>query len=497
MFSVIYLALRSRGLSFEDSGADEFRAHLGDALPANVAQLCSEAEDKAPEERSMEHLAIAGMWLDIHFDYRSIGNISEAERGLVEDIPLGVEGGKLKVPVDWTESEILPRNIPPELKTISYADFQEVCLERGLQGTLTLLIHAPSAGEAVRRLQGAAVRSRISRKFQAQSLSAGNQLNPRFLSISNLAGGGSNSSSVSSENGTTTNQVLALSQAQVVLEQKVLEKPTYEAFKAWKISMQSFKAKGGVADPVLCIVPKASALLECLWNSDPELMGKCSWVMSSCTLGWDSWFKEVQDMLRKAEGKPRVSKADLNLKFGPDRSLLALEWLTAYREYVDNHDMEVDANKAVDTMLKHVDRACPGFAARQKECVADWKVQARAEGQTYNVSFALNKLTRPLLLHANVLAESMAYDKAHESESEEEGTGKVERGRQGERDKKRVFKNTKSKGDKEGPFTCFRCGEAGHKAEACNRPLRASSDKNKVDKDSHDNEGAKKRRFFT
>ena len=495
MFSVISLALRSRGLVFGDSGAEEFRAHIDDALPANVAQLCNEAKDKAPEEGSMERLVIAGMWLDIQFDFRSIGNILETERAQVEDIPLGMEGGRLKVPVDWAESEIMPRNNPPELKTISYADFQEVCLEKGLQGTLTLLIHAPSAGEAVRRLQGAAVRNRISRKFQAQSLSAGNHLNPRVLSISNLTGGGrgTNIPTTPSGNGTTTNQVLALSQAQVVVEQKVLEKPTYEAFKAWKVSMQSFKARGGVADPVLCIVPKASALLECLWNSDPELMGKCSWVLSSCTLGWDHWFKEVQDMLRKAEGKPRMSKADLDLKFGPDRYLLALEWLTAYREYVDNHDMEVDANKAVDTMLKHVDKACPGFAARQKECVADWKLQAQAEGQTYNVSFALNKLTRPLLLHANVLAESIAYNKAHESESDEEGTGKVGGGRHGERDKKRVFK---SKGDRESPFTCFRCGEVGHKADACNKPPKASSDKDRVYKDFHEgNDSAKKRRF--
>ena len=47
--------------------------------------------------------------------------------------------------------------------------------------------------------------------------------------------------------------------------------------------------------------------------------------------------------------------------------------------------MEVDANKAVVTMLRHVDRACPGFAARQKECVADWKVQATL----YGISFCV------------------------------------------------------------------------------------------------------------
>ena len=389
MFIFVKSLLRFRGLAFADKEDGELSNWFSDALPENILEMGREAEGKAFEENAMESLAVLGMWLDLLFIVKttpsSSGAFSQEEVG----IHLGSEASRIQLEVDLVGDEIKFNNAPIEVTAINFTDFEELCSEKGLQNALIMLIHALSAGEAVKKVKGILLQARVFKRLKVPS--------PRVVSLPNLAGGGSAISLTPSEAGTTSYSH-AISQAQVVLEQKVLEKANLETFKEWKIAMQSFRARGGVVDPVLCIVPKASIFLEVLWSSDPELQTRCSWSASSSTLGWDLWFKEVQEMLRKAEGKPRLSKANLDLKYGHDKSLLAFEWLTVYREFVDDYDTEVDTNKAVESMLKHIGKACPGFAARQREAVPEWKAQAAAEGQPFTVNFALKKLTRPLLL---------------------------------------------------------------------------------------------------
>jgi hypothetical protein len=465
LYTVIKALLRFRGLALAGKESEELSNWFLEALPGNILEMGREAAVKSFEETAMESLIVLGLWLDVLFVGNTASNSAGASSQEEVGIHLGSVSSKIRIDVGLGEDDIIFQNAPSEMVSISFTDFEEVCSEKGLQNTLIMLIHAITTGEAIKKFKGVLLQAKLSKRFKMH--------NPRVVSLSNLAGGGSSISQTPSEAGATSYSH-AISQAQVVLEQKVLEKANLETFKEWKIAMQSFRARGGVADPVLCIVPKASTFLEVLWSSDPELQAKCSWSASSSTLGWDLWFKEVQEMLRKAEGKPRLSKANLDLKYGHDSSLQAFEWLTVYREFVDDHDVEVDANKAVESMLKHVEKACPGFAARQREAVPEWKLQAAAEGQPFSVSFALKKLTRPLLLQAQVFAEAR---KERVSESDED-SDKKGGAHPGERDKKRrlTWKKDERSKDELGQITCYKCGKAGHKANSCKSPPKDAGD---------------------
>ena len=461
MFAIISPLLRFRGLALAGKETEELNNWFLEALPVNILEMGREAAVQTVEETAMKSLIVLGLWLDILFVGKtatsSAGAYSQEEAG----INLGSESSKIKIEVVLAGEDIIFHNAPTEMVPICFTDFEEVCSEKGVQNTLIMLIHAISSGEAIKKFNGASLQAKLTKRFKSH--------NHRVVSLQNLAGGGSSISQTPSEAGASYSH--AISQAQVVLEQKVLEKANLESFKEWKIAMQSFRARGGMVDPVLCIVPKASTFLEVLWSSDPELQAKCSWSASSSTLGWDLWFKEVQEMLRKAEGKPKLPKANLDLKYGLDKSLLAFEWLTVYREFVDDYEVEIDANKAVESMLKHVEKACPGFAARQREAVPEWKLQAAAEGQPFSVSFALKKLTRPLLLQAQIFAEA-GKERSFETDEEPDKKGGAQ---PGERRKRYLTWKDAGEGTEGGP-TCYKCGKKGHKANTCKSPPKDTAD---------------------
>ena len=358
MFANIDSLLKHCGLSMTE-GNSEFETCFRECMPSDILEMwrASEAEESALD-KGISKLAVMSLWLDLSFRV-STGTVE----ALVE---VEIGSGKLKIPVRLDEEGmiVIPSASLP-LRSIPSAQFLDVCRAKGLQTALQILIHAVSAEVALMQLKGEASLIAMSKRFTSppKAASAGppityNPLAAPFIpramrsvqaSSSNLAGGGSSNSSTSADLsnavGAFNNPTLTVTQAQVVIEQKVLERPTHEAFKTFKLHMQTFRARGGVADPATCIVPKAATLLESLWNSDPELLKKCSWALSSQTLGWDQWFKEVQEMLRKAEGKPLASKEDLDLRFSKEKNLLALDWLTDYREFVDEADTEVNADK--------------------------------------------------------------------------------------------------------------------------------------------------------
>lgn len=194
----------------------------------------------------------------------------------------------------------------------------------------------------------------------------------------------------------------------------------YEGFKTW---VQEFKLldnkTGRIINPLTAIDEGSNTYFKALWETcDPPMF--CSWENSTGSMSRDDWFREVEEMIRKARNIPKIIKANLDLKLVDGVPQVAT-WHINFSKYLREDESGISVDKQIDKLLRSIESTIPSQAAIYRENLADWKAEIAPE--IFDAQALLSKVIRPLLLYSQACLESIARIKESNTNSDRESKG--------------------------------------------------------------------------
>jgi hypothetical protein len=274
----------------------------------------------------------------------------------------------------------------------------------------------------------------------------------------------------------------------------------YEGFKTWVREFKQLDNKTGrIINPLTAIDEGSNTYFKALWETcDPPMF--CPWETSTVNMPRDDWFREVEEMIRKAQNIPKITMANLDLKLVDGVPQVAT-WHINFSKYLREDESGISVDKQIDKLLRSIEVTIPSQAAIYRENLADWK--AEISPQIFDAQALLSKVVRPLLLYSQACLESIARTKESNTNSDKESNGKSYHKNGGANpNHKHIHDRGKGKFKKDqedkkqvllGDIICFKCQQKGHKADKCPNKKRLIDEKD--DKVPKINGDAKKHRF--
>lgn len=371
----------------------------------------------------------------------------------------------------------IPKNLP-EIVTLPVVDLLEGGNVCGFDTTIHYFLSSKNIDDTKSFLEGKRLLAQYyederSREEQRRLKKSGDskkrsQPNRKAVSLEPVrvlpvSGGGiadydDDSSSVS-DNLAISNVVQVFSKDVPVLKDSNVN---YEGFRSWAREFKQLDNKTGRSiNPITAIDEGSNCYLKALWETcDPPM--PCTWELSAGYLSRDNWFREVEEMLRKAQNIPKIATTDLDLKL-VDGVPQVTAWHISYSKFLADDESGMSPEKQLDKLLRSIE-CIPSQASIFRENLSAWRAEfaAMSPPQIFDAKALLSKVIRPLLLYSQACLES--NERIKRKVDPTETRGKFHKAGGG---------NIKSKdqpirrqGDPKEAI-CFRCNEKGHKANNC------------------------------